>query len=70
MDTAGTREILRDEEGGLVVSDERALGDAVARLCSDPALRARLSEAARVRARAFAPETLVPRYEAVYRRLA
>ena len=69
MDTGGTREILGDEEGGLVVSDERGLGDAVARLCADAALRARLSEAARVRARAFAPETLVPRYEAVYRRL-
>jgi glycosyltransferase involved in cell wall biosynthesis len=69
MDTGGTREILGDEQGGLVVADERGLADAVARLCGDPALCARLAEAARNRARAFAPETLIPRYEAVYRRL-
>ena len=70
MATGGTREILVDGESGLVVSDVAGLGDAVARLVGDPALRQRIVEGARERSRAFAPETLVPRYEAVYRRLA
>ena len=69
METGGTREILRQEEGGLVVRDAAELADALGRLTGDAALRARLSEAARERAKAFSPATLVPRYEAVYRRL-
>lgn len=69
METGGTREILKDGESGLLVRDADELGAAVARIVHDDALRARLSEGARARARAFAPETLVPRYEAVYRRL-
>jgi glycogen synthase len=69
MDTGGTREILQGGDSGLLVQDTDALADAVARLASDDALRARISEAARERARAFSPEALVPRYEAVYRRL-
>jgi glycogen(starch) synthase len=68
MDTGGTREIL-GEEAGLVVADRAGLADAVRRLVGDEALRARVSEAARVRSALFAPQTLVPRYEAVYRRL-
>jgi glycosyltransferase involved in cell wall biosynthesis len=68
MDTGGTREILTGESG-LLVADAAGLGEAVARLVSDAALRARVAEAARVRARAFAPEALIPRYEAVYRKL-
>jgi len=70
MATGGTREILVDGESGLMVSEAPALGAAVARLVDDGALRGRISEGARERSRAFAPETLVPRYEAVYRRLA
>lgn len=69
MDTGGTAEILRDGESGLLVKDVPELGGAVARLATDAALRERIREGARARARAFAPETLVPRYEAVYRRL-
>jgi glycosyltransferase involved in cell wall biosynthesis len=69
MDTGGTREILVDGVSGLLVRDEEGLGDAVGRIVHDAALRARLSEGARERAGAFAPETLLPRYEAVYRRL-
>lgn len=69
MDTGGTREILTGESG-LVVSDAQGLGEAVGRLARDEALRSRTREAALERARAFAPETLLPRYEAVYRRLA
>ena len=52
------------------MSDAGRLADAVGRLAGDDALRARVSEAARARARAFSPAALVPRYEAVYRRLA
>lgn len=70
MATGGTREILVDGESGLVVPDAVALGEAVRRLVLDPALRQRIVEGARDRSRAFAPATLVPRYEAVYRRLA
>jgi glycosyltransferase involved in cell wall biosynthesis len=69
MDTGGTREILTDGESGLIVAKASALGEAVARLATDAPLRARIVAAARERARAFGPETLVPRYEAVYRRL-
>jgi glycosyltransferase involved in cell wall biosynthesis len=69
METGGTREILQDGASGLVVRDTAGLADAVARVAHDDALRATLSQGARERARAFAPETLVPRYEAVYRRL-
>jgi len=69
MDTGGTREILEHDRSGLVVGDGDGLAAAVARLAADPALRARIREGARERARAFSPEALVPRYEAVYRRL-
>lgn len=69
MDTGGTREILEDGASGILVRDAAGLGDAVARLAGDPMLRARVSEGARERARAFSPQTLVPRYEAVYREL-
>jgi glycosyltransferase involved in cell wall biosynthesis len=70
METGGTREILREEEGGLLVADAAGLADALARLDREPGLRGRLAEAARERARAFSPEVLIPRYETVYRRLA
>jgi glycogen synthase len=70
MATGGTREILEDGVSGLLVGDAAALSEAVARLASDPALRGRISEGARARARVFSPEALLPRYEAVYRGLA
>jgi glycosyltransferase involved in cell wall biosynthesis len=69
MDTGGTREIVEDGRSGLVVSDAAALADAVGRLTADEPLRRRLGEGARERAEAFSPATLIPRYEAVYRRL-
>ena len=71
MDTGGTREILGegDAAAGLVVSDPAGLTDAVADIVRDAALRRDLSERARARAAAYAPAALVPRYEAVYRRL-
>ncbi|PYQ21125.1 MAG: hypothetical protein DMF81_16425 [Acidobacteria bacterium] len=69
MDTGGTREILEDGRGGLVVEGAAALSEAVGRLGRDEGLRRRLAEGARQRAEAFSPAALVPRYEAVYRRL-
>lgn len=69
MDTGGTREILQGE-AGLLVGDAAALGEAVSRLVTDRALRARTVEAARERARAYSPAAVLPRYEAVYRDLA
>jgi glycosyltransferase involved in cell wall biosynthesis len=69
MDTGGTREILEDGTSGLLVNDGAGLGEAVARMAGDKALRARLGEGARARAAAFAPSALIPSYEDVYRRL-
>jgi glycosyltransferase involved in cell wall biosynthesis len=71
MDTGGTREILGEGEraAGLLVTDTDGLTDAVADVVRDAALRRDLSERARARARAYSPAALVPRYEAVYRRL-
>jgi len=70
MDTGGTREILEDGTSGLLVQDAARLGEAVARIAGDDALRARLRDGARARAAAFAPAALIPRYLDVYRRLA
>ena len=71
MATGGTAEILEDGRSGLLVkeADADALGDAIRRLVLDGTLRRNLSEGARARAEYFAPERLVPRYEAVYRGL-
>ncbi len=69
MATGGTREILSDHDSGLLVSDVAGLADAVGRLVRDEPLRRRIVEGARARAEAFSPEALVPRYEAVYKRL-
>jgi glycogen synthase len=69
METGGTREILGAGEAALAATDIAGLTEAVARLAGDPALRDRVAQAARDRARAFSPAALIPRYEAVYRRL-
>lgn len=69
MDTGGTREILTDGVDGLVVGTAADLGGAVARLAHDPDLREVIAAGARRRAQAFAPAALIPRYEAVYRRI-
>jgi glycosyltransferase involved in cell wall biosynthesis len=69
METGGTAEIL-GPGGGLLERDADALAQAIARIVSEPGVRDDLRTAARARARAYAPQALVPRYEAVYRRLA
>jgi glycosyltransferase involved in cell wall biosynthesis len=69
METGGTAEILAPG-GGLLAHDTAGLAEALARIVSEPALRDELRLAARARATVYAPDALVPRYEAVYRRLA
>lgn len=69
MDTGGTREILEHETSGLIAGGTAELSEALRRLVEDAGLRGRLREGSRLRAQAFAPEALVPRYEAVYRTL-
>jgi len=71
MATGGTAEIIEDGRSGLLVdaADAVGLGEAIRRLALDEGLRRELAEGARARAEHFAPERLVPRYEAVYRRL-
>jgi glycogen(starch) synthase len=69
MDTGGTREIVVHGESGLLASDVAGLAEAVAGLCGDPRLRERMASGAAARAALFSPEALLPRYEAVYRRL-
>jgi glycosyltransferase involved in cell wall biosynthesis len=70
LDTGGTREILAGGESGILVEEGRDLAPAIARIVSDAGLRSRLADGARARARAFAPEALIPRYETAYRSLA
>lgn len=70
-DIAGYREVVRGGVEGLLVppNDPDALASAVGDVLSDPALAARLAEAGRVRAAAFGWDRVVPRLEAVYRRV-
>jgi glycogen(starch) synthase len=69
VDTGGTHEILVHEESGLLVSGVSDLGSAIERLVRDETLRRKIADGARLRSKTFSPETLVPRYEAVYRGL-
>ena len=70
-DIAGYREVVRDGVEGLLVppNDPDALARALARILSDPGLAARLGVAGRERARGFAWDFIVPRIEAIYRRV-
>jgi N-acetyl-alpha-D-glucosaminyl L-malate synthase BshA len=68
----GIPEVVTSGQSGLLVpfGDTAALADSVARLLQNPALRKRLGRAAQKRARAlFSAKTIVPRYEALYRRV-
>jgi glycosyltransferase involved in cell wall biosynthesis len=67
MDTGGTSELIEDGSSGLLAHDAMQLGDALARIVHDAAVRSRLKEGASSRARVFSPQVLVPRYEALYR---
>jgi len=68
----GIPEVVEDNESGLLVpaGDVLALTSALEALIRDPARRRALGRAGRARARElFSAEVIVPRYEALYRRL-
>lgn len=68
--TGGTPDIVADGETGTLVARPEDLGPALATLLADPARRAQMGEAARARVAAhFAEEIVVPRVEALYRRV-
>ncbi len=66
----GFTEVIRDDVDGVLVPprDPQATADGLARVLDDPTLAARLSAAARERARAFSWTRILPRIEAVYAR--
>ncbi len=67
----GPAEVVEAERTGLLYppGDTDALAGALRRLAGDEALRARLGDAARTRAREFAPGPVARRIENVYREL-
>ena len=68
----GIPEVVEDNASGVLVpaGDAGALASALEDLIHDPARRRALGQAAQARARAlFSAEIIVPRYEALYRRL-
>lgn len=68
----GIPEVIADNVTGMLVAaeDAEALARAVENLIEDPARRLELGRAARQRAREhFSAEVIVPRYEALYRRV-
>ena len=68
----GIPEVVEDNVSGVLApaGDARALAAALESLIQDPSRRRALGEAARTRAHAlFTAEVIVPRYEALYRRL-
>lgn len=67
MDTGGTSELIENDRSGLLARNVDQLGDALGRIVHDEGVRSRLKEGAVIRARAFSPEALIPRYEALYR---
>jgi glycosyltransferase involved in cell wall biosynthesis len=64
---AGPREILLDGKTGVLVpeGDENAMQAAIAKLLADSGLGAQFAQAGLVRARDFAPENIVPKWEAL-----
>lgn len=71
-DIPGFTEVIRDGVDGLLVPprDPRALAEGLVRVLDDPSLIARLSTAARERARAFSWAAILPRIEDAYVRAA
>ncbi|HWA08120.1 MAG TPA: N-acetyl-alpha-D-glucosaminyl L-malate synthase BshA [Opitutaceae bacterium] len=68
----GIPEVIEDGVSGLLrpFGDTAAMARAVEALAADPARRAALGKAARERAKArFSADAIVPRYEALYRRV-
>jgi glycogen synthase len=70
MDTGGTRDIITHEQTGLLSTSPDELGDHIARLVGDDALRARLGSAARAHVDArFDARAVVTRIVALYEEL-
>lgn len=72
-DVGSVRDVVAHEETGFVVpvGQAAALGDAIARLLTDPALRDRMGQAARARAeRRFDERDMFRRYEALFEEVA
>lgn len=67
MDTGGTSELVEHDRSGLLARNVEELGDALGRIVHDADVRSKLMEGSAIRARAFSPAALIPRYEAVYR---
>jgi len=67
----GPAEIIEHGKTGLLYppGDVSALADAMKTLASDPALRSRLGEAARIKAKEFAPEIIAQKVMDFYREL-
>jgi glycosyltransferase involved in cell wall biosynthesis len=68
----GIPEVIGDNESGVLApsGDVAALASALQALIHDPARRSALGRAAQIRARElFSADVIVPRYEALYRRL-
>jgi len=67
-DIGGLSDVVVDGETGLLVrpGDARALAAAIERLIGDAGLRERMGEAAGRRAADFAPDAVVPQFEAAY----
>jgi glycosyltransferase involved in cell wall biosynthesis len=67
METGGTADIIEHEHTGLLAQSFDGLGDAVARLVSDPVMAAKLGSAAAQRAQErFAAEHVVAQVEQLY----
>jgi glycosyltransferase involved in cell wall biosynthesis len=67
----GIPEIVRDEQEGLLVTpaDVGALAAALERIAREHQLREKLAANALLRAEMYAPDAVVPQFEAVYRRV-
>ncbi len=67
-DAGGTRDIVINEENGLIVpvGDQAALQDAMLRLCRDPALRRTMGEKSREYALLRSVDRFVVQYEELY----
>jgi glycosyltransferase involved in cell wall biosynthesis len=70
MDTGGTKDIVVDEETGLLSSNAGELGDDIGRLQADVALRQRRGRNARVKVeQTFESGVVIDRIERLYREL-